>query len=68
MGMLVLTRSLDKSIEITVPGLRPILIKVLQIKGHQVSIRVDAPAEVVVHRQEVADRIREENRGNQPGR
>ena len=54
--MLILTRRVGESIVIG----DNIKLTVLGIKGHQVRIGVDAPREVVVHRNEVQDRINEE--------
>lgn len=48
--MLVLSRRCDE--KIVFPGLN-ITVKILQIKGHQVKIGIDAPASVVILRQEL---------------
>ena len=56
--MLVLTRQLDKSIVIG----DDIEITVVEIRGDQVRLGVSAPKSVPVHRKEVYDQIREENR------
>jgi carbon storage regulator len=34
-----------------------ILLTVLDVKGKQVRLRIDAPKEIVVHRKEIFDRI-----------
>ena len=56
--MLVLTRRLDQSIRIG----DDIEITVIEVRGDQVRLGVSAPRGVSVHRTEIYDRIREENR------
>ncbi len=56
--MLILTRKLGESITIG----DNIKVSVLGIHGRQVRLGIDAPAEVVVHREEVYVRIQAENR------
>ncbi|MBM3287914.1 MAG: carbon storage regulator CsrA [Candidatus Eisenbacteria bacterium] len=56
--MLILTRKLGENIRI---GER-IRIVILDIKGGQVKLGIDAPPDVAVHREEIYERIREENR------
>ncbi len=56
--MLILTRRLGESITIG----DNIRISVLGVSGRQVRIGIDAPSDVVVHREEVYVRIQEENR------
>ena len=55
--MLILTRKTGEAIAIG-DGIK---IRVLEIKGGQVKIGVEAPAEVMVHREEIYLRIMEEN-------
>ena len=55
--MLILTRKLGETIRI---GDR-IKIIVLDVKGGQVKLGVDAPPNVAVHREEIYERIRDEN-------
>jgi len=55
--MLVLTRSLGEAIRIG-EGIR---IKILQIENGQVKLGIDAPKDISVHREEVYQRIKEEN-------
>ncbi|MCK4372058.1 MAG: carbon storage regulator CsrA, partial [candidate division Zixibacteria bacterium] len=54
----ILTRKLGESITIG----DDIKVSVLGIHGRQVRLGIDAPAEVVVHREEVYVRIQAENR------
>ncbi len=56
--MLILTRKLGENIRIG----DNVRIIVLDIKGGQVKLGIDAPADVSVHREEVYEKIREENR------
>jgi len=55
--LLVLTRKVGESIAIG----HEIKIVVLEIKGRQVKIGIEAPAHVPVHRMEVYRKIQEEN-------
>lgn len=55
--MLILTRRIGESIIIG----DNILIMVLDVKGNQVRIGVNAPEEVSVHRKEIYERIQLEN-------
>lgn len=52
--MLILTRKLEE--EINIGGL--VTIKVVQIRGDQVKLGISAPREIVVHRAEIAERIK----------
>jgi carbon storage regulator len=56
--VLILTRKLGESINIG----EDIKISVLGIHGRQVRIGIDAPMDVVVHREEIYVKIQEENR------
>lgn len=56
--MLVLTRKIGEAIVID----DNIKITVVQVKGKQVRIGVDAPKETKIHREEVYQSIQEENR------
>ena len=56
--MLILTRKLGESINIG----ENIKVSVLGIHGRQVRIGIEAPMDVVVHREEIYVKIQEENR------
>jgi carbon storage regulator len=55
--MLILTRKLGEQITIG----DDITIKLLEIKGTQVKLGLEAPQDISIHRKEIYDRIREEN-------
>jgi carbon storage regulator len=61
--MLVLSRHVDESIMIG----DDIVITVLMMRGDKVRLGISAPAEVPVHREEVYEAIRRENRRAGPG-
>ena len=56
--MLILTRKLGENIRIG----DDVRIIVLDIKGGQVKLGIDAPPDVPVHREEIYEKIRDENR------
>lgn len=56
--MLVLTRKTDQSIMIG----KDIRIVVVDVRGDQVKIGIDAPRHIAVHREEVYEEIQAENR------
>lgn len=56
--MLVLTRKVGEKIVIG----DDIKIMVMEIKGKQVRIGIDAPSDTTVHREEVYERIKDEGR------
>jgi len=56
--MLILTRRIGESIIIS----DEIIVTVLNIKGNQVRIGIEAPEDVPVHRIEVYNRIQEEKK------
>ena len=56
--MLILTRRVGESITI---GYQ-IKVYVIDVKGRQVRLGIDAPAETMVHRSEIYQKIIEENR------
>ena len=55
--MLILTRKLGERITIG----DDITITLLEIKGSQVKLGIEAPQSISVHRQEIYERIRREN-------
>ena len=56
--MLILTRKVGESITIG----DQVKIYVIEVKGRQVRIGIEAPTETTVHRSEVYEKIIEENR------
>ena len=58
--MLILTRRVGESLRIG----DDVSVTVLGIKGSQVRLGVDAPKSIPVHREEVYDRINDENLKN----
>ena len=56
--MLILTRKVGEAIAID----ERITVRVLEVKGGQVKLGVEAPAQVTVHREEVLAKIAEVNR------
>jgi len=61
--MLILTRRISESVIIG----DDVKITVLGVKGSQVRIGIDAPKSVSVHREEIYDRIQQENTGDATG-
>ncbi len=55
--MLILTRKLGETIKIG----DEISVKIIELGRHFVKIGIEAPRNVKVHREEIYDRIREEN-------
>ena len=55
--MLILTRKLNESIRIG----NEIKLTILDVKGKQIKVGVDAPPNVTVHREEVYQMIRKQN-------
>lgn len=55
--MLVLTRRPGESIVIG----QNIVVTVIEIKGGQVRIGIDAPRDIQVHREEVFEQVRQQN-------
>ena len=61
--MLILTRRVGESLRIG----DDVSVTVLGIKGSQVRIGVNAPKKISVHREEVYDRIHDENSNKSEG-
>jgi carbon storage regulator len=55
--MLILTRKLGEKINIG----DDITVTLLEIKGAQVKLGIDAPKNIGIHRNEIYEKIREEN-------
>jgi carbon storage regulator len=68
MGMLILTRRVGETIFLALPGERPdsppieVTITVLGVKGNQVRLGTNAPKVVQVHREEIYERIKREDK------
>jgi len=60
--MLILTRRPGETLEIDGGKIE---VTVLDIKGRQVRIGINAPPDVTIHRKEVAERIRAEEAGQE---
>ena len=58
--MLILTRRVGETLMIG----DDVSVTVLGVKGNQVRIGIDAPKDVAVHREEIYDRIRDEESAN----
>ncbi len=57
--MLALSRFVDESIIIRVPGFPPIEVKVIRIVGNKVHLGFDAAPAIIVNRKEIDDEIQE---------
>lgn len=57
--MLILTRRVGETVMVG----DDISVTVLGVKGNQVRIGVNAPKDVAVHREEIFDRIKQEEEG-----
>lgn len=61
--MLILTRRVGETVMIG----DDVTVTVLGVKGNQVRIGVNAPREVAVHREEIFERIKREESGDDQG-
>jgi len=60
--MLILTRRVHETVMIG----NDVSVTILGVKGNQVRVGIDAPENVAVHREEIYERIKREQRGG-PG-
>jgi carbon storage regulator len=60
--MLILTRRVGETVMIG----NDVTVTVLGVKGNQVRIGINAPKSVAVHREEIFERIKREQQGEQP--
>jgi len=60
--MLILTRRVGETIMIG----DEVTVTVLGVKGNQVRVGINAPKTVAVHREEIFERIKREQQGEQP--
>lgn len=58
--MLILTRKVNESLRVG----DDVIVTVLGIKSGQIRIGINAPRDIEVHRQEVYERIQNEQRGD----
>ena len=56
--MLILTRRVDESLMIG----NEVVVTILNVKGKQVRIGINAPKEITVHREEIYNKIKTEQR------
>ena len=56
--MLILTRKLGEALKLG----QGITLRIIEIKGGQVRIGIDAPAELPIYREEVYEKLQAENR------
>jgi len=62
--MLILTRRVGETVVIG----NDVTVTVLGVKGNQVRLGVNAPREIAVHREEIFERIKREQQGEEKSR
>lgn len=65
--MLILTRRLNETVIIGNEGPDQVTVTVLGVKGGQVRLGINAPKDVPVHREEVYERIQNEQQRSNAG-
>ena len=61
--MLILTRRVGETVMIG----NDVTVTILGVKGNQVRVGFNAPQDVAVHREEIYERIKREQQGDQQG-
>jgi carbon storage regulator len=61
--MLILTRRVGETVMIG----NDVTVTILGVKGNQVRVGINAPKNVVVHREEIYERIKREQQGDSQG-
>ena len=61
--MLILTRRVGETVMIG----NDVTVTILGVKGNQVRVGINAPKNVAVHREEIYERIKREQEGDQQG-
>jgi len=61
--MLILTRRVGETVMIG----NDVTVTILGVKGNQVRVGINAPKNVAVHREEIYERIKREQQGDQQG-
>jgi carbon storage regulator len=61
--MLILTRRVGETVMIG----NDVTVTILGVKGNQVRVGINAPKTVAVHREEIYERIKREEQGDQQG-
>ncbi len=62
--MLILSRRIGETVTIG----HDVRVTILEVKGHQVRVGIKAPKSVVVHREEIYQRINEHNNSEKAGK
>ena len=64
--MLILSRKQRQRVIVTVPGRKPIIVEVIDIRGDKVRLGFEADQEVVIHREEIQHENEARERGHDP--